>query len=43
MTLHQEASSVCENPDATMVEGNTMLGRVLWRVEEEENPEDIPF
>ena len=43
LTLHQEASSVCENPDATMLEGNNMLARVLWRVEEEANPEDIPF
>jgi hypothetical protein len=43
LTLSQEASSVCENPDATLLEGNNMLSRVLWRVEEEENPEDIPF
>jgi hypothetical protein len=43
LTLSQEASSVCENPDATMLEGNNMLARVLWRVEEEANPEDIPF
>jgi len=43
LTLSQEASSVCENPDATLLEGNNMLSRMLWRVEEEENPEDIPF